>query len=165
MRDIEAIIEHVKQSCKTNGQQLTAKRLLILRALVHADKALSAYELVDYCKVHFDQHVQAMSVYRVLDFLEQQHLAHKLQVSNKYILCDHILCEHEHGIPQFLICSKCDKISEQTINPTIIQDLQSHAKQEGFTVVTPQLEINCVCDECADTEEPNTNTNTNTNKR
>ena len=101
MRDIEAIIEHVKQGCKTNGKQFTAKRLLILRALVHADRALSAYELVEYCKEHFDQHVQAMSVYRVLEFLEEQHLAHKLKVSNKYILCDHILCDHEHGIPQF----------------------------------------------------------------
>ncbi|MEZ9478263.1 Fur family transcriptional regulator [Vibrio splendidus] len=146
MRDIEAIIEHVKQGCKTNGKQFTAKRLLILRALVHADRALSAYELVEYCKEHFDQHVQAMSVYRVLEFLEEQHLAHKLKVSNKYILCD-----HEHGIPQFLICSKCDKISEQTIAPSIIRDLQSHAKQEGFTVISPQLEISCVCDECVDT--------------
>ncbi|MFM2642389.1 transcriptional repressor [Vibrio chagasii] len=152
MKDIEAIIKHVKQGCRDNGKQFTAKRLLILRALAHADKALSAYELLDYCKEHFDQHVQAMSVYRVLDFLEQHHLAHKIKVSNKYILCDHILCEHEHGIPQFLICSKCDKISEQTINPSIIRDLKSHAKQQGFTVTSPQLEISCVCDECAKPE-------------
>ncbi|MEZ9410528.1 Fur family transcriptional regulator [Vibrio lentus] len=151
MRDLEAIIEHVKQGCKVSGKQFTAKRQLILRALIHANKALSAYEIVEYCKEHLDQHVQAMSVYRVLEFLEDQHLAHKLKVSNKYILCDHILCEHEHGIPQFLICSKCDKISEQTIDPATINGLQSHAKKEGFTVVSPQLEINCVCDECVDT--------------
>lgn len=150
MRDLEAIIEHVKQGCRVSGKQFTAKRPLILRALIHANKALSAYEIVDYCKEHFNQHVQAMSVYRVLEFLEEQHLAHKLKVSNKYILCDHILCEHEHGIPQFLICSKCDKISEQTIDPAMIHGLQSHAKQECFTVVSPQLEINCVCDDCAE---------------
>ena len=132
MKDIEAIIKHVKQGCRDTGKQFTAKRLLILRALAHADKA--------------------MSVYRVLDFLEQHHLAHKIKVSNKYILCDHILCEHEHVIPQFLICSKCDKISEQTINPSIIRDLKSQAKQQGFTVTSPQIEISCVCDECAKPE-------------
>jgi Fur family zinc uptake transcriptional regulator len=31
----------------------------------------------------------------------------------------------------------------------LIHGLQSHAKEEGFTVVSPQLEINCVCDDCA----------------
>lgn len=149
MEKISTIIEHAEQSCKARGRQLTSKRKLVLRALVHASKALSAYELVDYCKTHFDQSIQAMSVYRSLDFLEGEHLAHKLKVSNKYIACSHILCEHEHGIPQFLICSKCNKISEQTIDPVMITGLQSNARQEGFTVINPQLEINCVCDDCA----------------
>ncbi|GAB7224001.1 transcriptional repressor [Vibrio sp. B172a] len=152
MSNIDAIIEHVEKSFKAQGKQLTSKRKLVLKALVHADKALSAYELVDYCKAHFEQNIQAMSVYRILDFLEGEHLAHKLKVSNKYIVCSHILCEHEHGIPQFLICSKCNKISEQAIDPKLINGLKSHAKQEGFTVVSPQLEINCVCDDCADTK-------------
>ncbi len=149
MSDVDAIIKHVEMSFKAQGKQLTSKRKLVLRALVHADKALSAYELVDYCKAHFEQNIQAMSVYRILDFLEAEHLVHKLKVSNKYIVCSHILCEHEHGVPQFLICSKCNKISEQAIDPTLIHGLQSHAKEEGFTVVSPQLEINCVCDDCA----------------
>ena len=149
MREINAIIEHVEQKCKANGKQLTTKRKLVLRALVHANKALSAYELVDYCQTHFDQVIPAVSVYRILDFLEGEHLAHKLQVSNKYIACSHILCDHQHGTPQFLICSKCDKIIEQTIAPEMITGLQSNARQEGFTLVNPQLEISCVCDECA----------------
>lgn len=152
MSDIDAIIKHVETSFKAQGKQLTTKRKLVLRALVHADKALSAYELVDYCKAHFEQNIQAMSVYRILDFLEGEHLAHKLKVSNKYIACSHILCDDEHGIPQFLICSKCNKISEQAIDPKLINGLKSHAKQEGFTVVSPQLEINCLCDDCADTK-------------
>ncbi|HDM8183885.1 Fur family transcriptional regulator [Vibrio harveyi] len=149
MSDIDAIIKHVEVSFKARGKQLTSKRKLVLKVLVHADRALSAYELVDYCKAHFEQNIQAMSVYRILDFLEGEHLAHKLKVSNKYIVCSHILCEHEHGVPQFLICSKCNKISEQAIDPNLIHGLQSHAKEEGFTVVSPQLEINCVCDDCA----------------
>lgn len=149
MNDIHDIVEHVEKSCKARGKQLTSKRKLILRALIHANKALSAYELVNYCKEHFSQNIQAMSVYRILDFLESEHYAHKLKVSNKYIVCSHILSDHEHGVPQFLICSKCNKISEQIIDPKMITGLQSHARQEGFTVISPQLEINCVCDECS----------------
>jgi len=148
MTEINAILDHVTKSCAARGKQLTVKRKLVLKALLHADKALSAYELVDYCKAHFAEIIQAMTVYRVLDFLENEHFAHKLKVSNKYIMCSHILCDHEHGTPQFLICSKCDKITEQTIAPMIMTGLQSQAKQKGFTVTQPQLEINGVCDEC-----------------
>ncbi|MFA0569310.1 Fur family transcriptional regulator [Vibrio gallaecicus] len=149
MSTINTIINHVEKSCKTRGKQLTSKRKLVLRALVHANKALSAYELVDYCNEHFSQSIQAMSVYRILDFLEDEHFAHKLKVSNKYIVCSHILCDRVHGVPQFFICSKCNKISEQIIDPTMISGLRSHAEQEGFTIISPQLEINCICDECA----------------
>lgn len=149
MSAMNTIINHVEKSCKTRGKQLTSQRKLVLRALVHANKALSAYELVDYCNEHFSQSIQAMSVYRILDFLEGEHFAHKLKVSNKYIACSHILCDHEHGVPQFFICSKCNKISEQIIDPTMISGLKSHAKQEGFTIISPQLEISCICDKCA----------------
>ncbi|MDC5705805.1 transcriptional repressor [Vibrio europaeus] len=152
MQDIEATIKHVEQSCKHRGKQLTTKRKIVLRALIHSNKALSAYELVDYCKEHFDANIQAMTIYRVLDFLESEQLAHKIKVSNKYVACSHIHCEHDHGVAQFLICSKCNKISEQTIDPEMVSGLQSNARQEGFTVINPQLEISCVCDECAKKE-------------
>nr|WP_285892508.1 transcriptional repressor [Vibrio intestinalis] len=135
---------------EARGKRLTPQRKLVLRALVQANKALSAYELSDYCDKHFAERIQAMSVYRILDFLEEEHLAHKLNVSNKYVVCSHILDGHEHGIPQFLICSKCNKISERIIDPTTITDLQLHAQQAGFNVVSPQFEINCVCNQCAD---------------
>jgi len=142
------IIEHVSKSCAARGKLLTAKRKLLLQALSHAQKALSAYELVDYCQQHFSETVQVMTVYRALQFLEHEHFAHKLNGSNKYIICAHILCDHEHGIAQFLICSKCNKITEQIIEPRIIAGLQLHAQQTGFTVSEPQLEINGVCHEC-----------------
>ncbi|WP_194436620.1 Fur family transcriptional regulator [Vibrio fluminensis] len=148
MQIFEAIIGHVEKRCEAKGKRLTTQRKLVLRALIDANQALSAYELVDYCKQYFGETIQAMSVYRILEFLEEVHLVHKLNMSNKYIVCSHIVEGHEQGIPQFLICSKCNKISEKIVAPETITGLQSHARQEGFTVVSPQLEINCVCDKC-----------------
>ncbi|MGX9416222.1 Fur family transcriptional regulator [Vibrio sp. RC27] len=150
MKDIDTIVDHAEKSCIAHHKQLTPKRKLVLRALIHANKALSAYELVDYCKEHFNQNLQAMTVYRILDFLEKEHLSHKLKMSNKYIVCSHILSGSEHGVPQFLICSKCEKINEQIIDPRLINGLQTNAKLEGFTVTSPQLEISCICDDCID---------------
>lgn len=149
MRNIDAILKHVEQSCQSDGKRLTSKRKLVLRALLHSGKALSAYELVDYCKEHLRVDIQAMTIYRVLEFLEAEQVAHKLNMSNKYVACAHIDCDHEHGVAQFLICSKCNKISEQSIDPEMVSGLQSNARQDGFTAINPQLEISCVCDECA----------------
>ncbi|SHO58982.1 Fur family transcriptional regulator [Vibrio quintilis] len=154
MCNIDAIIEHAEKRCIARGKQLTVRRKLVLQALIHAGKALSAYELIDYCKEHFNENIQAMSVYRILDFLEDGHFVHKLKLSNKYIACAHILCDHEHGVSRFLICSECGKIIEQTIDPDMVTDLQSHARQDGFTIINPQLEISCVCDECAGKPKP-----------
>jgi Fur family zinc uptake transcriptional regulator len=149
MSELEKILTHAEKCCQSRGKQLTSKRKLVLQAMVHANKALSAYELVDYCEKHLSESIQAMSVYRILDFLEEQSFVHKLNVSNKFIVCSHILCSHEHGVPQFFICSKCNKISEQIVDPRMVTGMKTHAKQEGFTVISPQVEISCVCDECA----------------
>lgn len=142
-------MEQAEKICRARGKQLTEKRKLVLQALMHADKPLSAYELVDYCNQLFAQNVQAMSVYRILEFLEAEHFAHKLHLSNKYVVCAYIRCGQEHGIPQFLICSTCGRVNELTIEPKIITRIRTHARQEGFTVLDPQIEISCVCDECA----------------
>ncbi|MDN2483325.1 Fur family transcriptional regulator [Vibrio agarivorans] len=150
MNKISTVIEHVEKRCKARGKTLTPQRQLILKALVHADRALSAYDLVDYSQHHFSQSIQPMSVYRVLDFLESEHFAHKLKASNKYIACSHILCDHAHGIPQILICSKCNKISEQTVDPELLESIQTHAKQQGFIISSPQLELNGICRDCAE---------------
>ncbi|KJY84619.1 Fur family transcriptional regulator [Vibrio galatheae] len=149
MRDINSVMEQAEQICLARGKQLTSKRKLILSALLHADQPLSAYELIDYCKRYFAQNIQAMSVYRILDFLEAEHLAHKLNISNKYVICSQIECGHEHGVPQFLICFQCGKVSEIAAEPKVISSVCANARQEGFTVRSPQFEISCVCDDCA----------------
>ncbi len=150
MRNTDAIMAQAEKICLTRGKHLTAKRKLVLHALLHANKPLSAYEIVDYCHQYFAQNIQAMSVYRILDFLEGEHFAHKLNMSNKYIVCSHIRCNQDHGCPQFLICSECGKVSELTIEPKVISSIRTDARQAGFTVMSPQFEISCVCDECAE---------------
>ncbi|WP_413692168.1 Fur family transcriptional regulator [Psychromonas sp. KJ10-2] len=148
MSDLDTVLDYVEQSCLARGKKLTPKRKLVLQTLLHANQALSAYELLDYCQQHFEQHIPVMTIYRILDFLECEHFVHKLKVSNQYIVCSHILSENEHGVAQFFICTKCNKINEKIIDPLMMQGLQSNAQQEGFTVIDPQIEINGVCDKC-----------------
>ena len=89
-----------------------------------------------------------MSVYRILSFFEDNQLVHKLNLANKYIPCAHITCDHVHGIPQFLICGQCQRVKEISISETTINELKDHVTQAGFRLMNPQLEMNCICEEC-----------------
>lgn len=148
MTTIDHIIKHAELHCKKNGSRLTQKRINVLTGLLQSEKALSAYELADYCAKELDQSLPAMSVYRILDFLQQEQLVHKLNLANKYVACSHITCEHAHEVPQFLICNNCQRVTEIGINKEIIQSLQANVEGAGYHLKSPQLEMNCVCESC-----------------
>ncbi len=147
-KQVERIIDHAEQHCEAHGARLTSKRKQVLSGLVQSDKALSAYELVDYCKTEFGEPIQAMSVYRILDFLEGERLVHKLSLANKYVACSHITCDHVHDVPQFLICSQCQKVEEVSISQSTIAELTANVEQAGFYLAGFQLEVNCLCENC-----------------
>jgi len=145
---VDAVMDVAEQRCKDHGARLTPKRKQVLSGLLRSDSALSAYELAEYCKVEFGHAIPAMSVYRILDFLESQHLVHKLNLANKYVACAHITCNHDHGVPQFLICGNCQRVSEITVAKSTIKALERSVDAAGFRLVSPQLEMNCLCEDC-----------------
>jgi Fur family zinc uptake transcriptional regulator len=148
VNNTETVIQHAEQQCIANGARLTKKRKQILIGLIESDKALSAYELMDFCKQRFGENLPAMSVYRILEFLEEQRLVHKLNLANKYVACIHISCDHAHAVPQFLICRSCSKVKEVSINQSTISDLSETVKNAGYDLYSPQVELNCLCESC-----------------
>lgn len=148
MSNVDAIISHAEQHCKAHGARLTAKRKQVLSGLIQSEKALSAYDLIDFCQRTFGKTIPAMSVYRILEFLEEENLVHKLNLANKYVACAHITCDHAHGVPQFLICGDCNKVKEVSINASIITELQKSVEHAGYHLMSTQLEMNCICNDC-----------------
>lgn len=148
MNTAEQSIDRAEQHCKTHGVRLTSKRKQVLQSLIEAEKALSAYELIDIFKEKFGSSMPPMSMYRILDFLQEENLVHKLYLTNRYVACSKLPCDHSHSVPQFLICSKCQKVEEISISEETITSLQTNAKDAGFYLLSPQLEMNCICDKC-----------------
>ena len=146
---LENIIHQAEQHCQAHGSRLTQKRKQILSGLIRSKKALSAYELVDLFKQDYDEAIPAMSMYRILQFLEDEHLVHKLKLANKYVACAHISCDHAHSVSQFLICGECHRVEEINISKQMITALQENVEQAGFQLTSQQLEMNCVCNDCA----------------
>lgn len=148
MNRVERILEHAEGHCKEHGSRLTNKRKQVLSGLLQSKRALSAYELVDYCKNEFGENIPAMSVYRILNFLQDEHLVHKLNLANKYVACSHISCDHAHEVPQFLICGECLLVKEIAISKATINTLQDSVEESGFHLLSPQVEMNCLCENC-----------------
>lgn len=149
MTEVEHIIDRAERQCRTHGSRLTSKRKQVLSALLKFEKALSAYELIDVYKTEYGETLPAMSMYRILDFLEERFLVHKLKLANKYVACAHINCDHDHVVSQFLICGKCQKVTEIGIGKAMMKELQMNVENAGFRLASPQLEMSCICMSCA----------------
>lgn len=149
-KNLLRVAEHANEKCKQLGTKLTPKRKQVLMGLVKSEKAISAYELADFCAKEFKESMPTMSVYRILDFLQEVQLVHKLSSANKFVACSHITCKHAHEVPQFLICNECQRVKEISINKSTIDDLQTNVEKAGFKLLSPQLEMSCLCDQCVD---------------
>lgn len=156
MKNLKDTIEYAEQHCQSHSTRLTDKRKQILSGLIESEIALSAYELIEVCKKRNGQSIPAMTMYRVLEFLESEGLVHKLRLANKYIACAHISCKHAHGVgaSQFLICVNCSKVKEISINQATISVLKESVENNNFQLVSPQLELSCLCENCTTVEKP-----------
>ena len=148
-QQLNPIIDKAQDICARSGGRLTEKRKRVLELLLVSNRPLSAYEITDAYNRGVEKPMPAMSVYRMLDFLETQDLVHKLSSTNKYVACAHISCGHEHQISQFLICGKCQSAKEIAISERIIDELGKLLSKAGYALTNPQLELQCLCNDCS----------------
>ena len=138
--------------CREKGARLTYKRRQVLAILLNLKKAISAYELIELYQQEYDDTLSPMSAYRILEFLEQQHLAHKINIVNKFVACAHIGQSHCHQLPQFLFCQKCQSVSELPNDSSQLNDLARRIEQTGHQLTSPQIELTCICQDCLSSE-------------
>lgn len=146
---IDEVLLEAEKACARSGARLTDKRKQVLLSLLRCEQPLSAYEIADQLKTSFGGAIPPMSVYRMLNFLISEKLAHKLSSTGKYIACSHINCEHAHPIAQFLICDVCGNVLEVDTNEETFAALEASATEAGYALQRPQLELHCVCQACA----------------
>ncbi|MGO2073819.1 Fur family transcriptional regulator [Pseudoalteromonas sp. AOP31-A2-14] len=147
-QQLKKIIRFASKKCEREGKKFTEKRQHVLEILLGANKPLSAYELTDLFNKKMDTPILAMSVYRILDFLESVHLVHRLKSENKFMACSQIVDDAFHSLPMFLICSSCNQVTEvKDINDTV-KSLFEELQSIGFSASDSQLEITGRCYQC-----------------
>lgn len=136
-------LKQAESLCKKRGVRLTQHRRSVLELLCRSDKPLTAYELLELMKSEIDN-AAPPTVYRALDFLQQQGLAHKLESIHAYVGCSHP--DHPHD-GQFLICADCGAVSEVE-DQQVTESLHAASKAAGFQPQRPIVELLGTCASC-----------------
>lgn len=131
--------------CAADGLRFTPVRRRVLEILLQEHRAIGAYAILDQLREGgFGS--QPPVVYRALDFLVGNGLAHKIERLNAFIACAHP--SHTHA-PAFLICRLCDAVAETHSSPAR-GTLGDAAKATGFRIERTVVEAEGVCPSCAD---------------
>ncbi|WP_340677073.1 transcriptional repressor [Paraglaciecola sp.] len=129
------MIKLARQICGKTGSRLTETRQHVLAVLFKLDTPVSAYKLTEHYKLLIDPPIMAMSVYRILDFLESIRLVHRLHTINKYIICHHAVGACRHQTPVFLICTSCHHIQEVEITTELVTAFSHHVENADFLYI------------------------------
>ena len=131
--------------CAERGAQLTKLRRRVLEILLESHRPMGAYAVLDRLRAE-GLGSQPPTVYRALDFLIQQGLAHKIMKLNAFAACSR---PEERHAPQFLICTGCDRISELA-DPEVAAAVRRAAEAAGFSTRHASLELSGLCPDCAE---------------
>lgn len=115
---------------------------IVVAALRDAGRPVSAYELMEELK---GSGVTAPpTVYRALQRLIDDGLAHRLESLNAFVACKH---PHHTTKAVFAICDACGSVTEFD-SAAAIKALQAWAKGAEFQVRSMTLELRGTCKTC-----------------
>ena len=130
-------------ACRARGARLTPMRREVLEALYATHRPLGAYEIAEVLARKDGRRLAPITIYRALDFLMGQGLAHRLASRNAFIACP-----HGHGagdLVAFLICESCGGVDEMS-SSGVAGAVSGLLADEGFE---PQLQILEISGRCA----------------
>jgi Fur family zinc uptake transcriptional regulator len=118
----------------------------VYRVLRSAQGLMTAYEIIDAVR---PKGISAPpTVYRALNRLMREGLAHRVESRNAYVACSDP--DHRHASAVFAICRDCGHIDEMR-EGQVVQSLTKKLSRRGFVADRATIEIQGLCASCAGT--------------
>lgn len=143
---ISSALEQAETICRRQQVRLTPTRRRVLELVWQQHRPVGAYDLLEQLQQR--GRVAPPTVYRALDFLQQQGLIHRLESLNAFIGCTQPQRPHQG---QFLICRSCRSLAE-IADPNISRAINSSARQVGFIPLNQTVEVMGLCAGCRQKE-------------
>ncbi len=138
-----ALLDELALWCRERGASLTPIRRRALALLRAHPGGLKAYELLALMQAE-QPNASPPTVYRALDFLIEQGLAHKIGRMNLFVAC----AQAAHRQPSlFLICPSCNRVTELQ-QAGALEALAQALAAEGHELDQPEVEISAICPAC-----------------
>ena len=141
----DAALSVAEDTCNSRGVRLTKLRRRVLELVWSSHEPVKAYDILDILR---DEHSGSAppTVYRALEFLQDEGMVHKIESLNAYVGCG--APDHNHA-SQFFICQSCGAAAE--MNDTEIRNLiADKAADMGFKIDKEIIEVKGVCSQCSD---------------
>lgn len=140
---VQDFLKQAEQICLERKQRLTDIRRHVLELVCAYSQPVGAYALLDELRAE-GRSAAPPTVYRALEFLQQQGLVHRLATNNTYLACAHPQTQHE-GF--FLVCNDCGHTQE--IHTEVMLDTASeYADQYDFELAHAVVEVTGLCHCC-----------------
>ena len=138
-----AAIAHAEELCAARAQRLTPMRRHVLQALLASHRPLGAYEIVE--RLADPGRPAPITIYRALDFLRDNGLAHRIESRNAFVACVHNHADDD--IVVFFICERCGAVGEAP-GGAVAEALKASSRAAGFAPKSPVIEIAGICTHC-----------------
>lgn len=144
---VDGALRRAEAVCADKGARLTPLRRRVLELVWANHKPHGAYALLEALEKESAKKIAPLTVYRALDFLVEQGLAHRIESLNAYLGC----CAPDGGhAGQFLVCERCG-CAVEIDDPTIKATVEASAASRGFHVHRQTIEISGLCRACQET--------------
>lgn len=115
----------------------------VLEALLASHRPLGAYDII--ALLGDRDRPAPITIYRALEFLRDNGLAHRIESRNAFIAC---VQKHDSAdLIAFLICEKCGTVGEAA-DGTVAESIKASCRAAGFAPTSPVIEIAGICSHC-----------------
>ena len=140
----DKLVSEAERVLENAGEQWTAMRGDVFRALAARDRPASAYDIAEDVGKARGKRVAANSVYRILDLFVRTNLANRIESANAYLANSHPGCRHDCI---FLICDDCGQ-ADHFDDDKLTRALREAGEARGYTAVSPVVELRGLCSDC-----------------
>lgn len=145
---VQDALRRAEDACARSGAKLTPLRRRVLELVWSNHKPHGAYALLEALEKESAKKIAPLTVYRALEFLVEQGLAHRLESLNAYLGCSSPADRHA---AQFLVCQTCG-CAEEIGDPGVAAAVTAAAAARGFQAVRQTIEISGRCRACLEKE-------------
>ncbi|MEE8436332.1 MAG: Fur family transcriptional regulator [bacterium] len=143
-RCVAEAMHRAEAVCKDSGARMTSLRRMVLEQVWRGHDAVKAYDILAWLGRRRPS-AKPPTVYRALQFLQEEGLVHRLESLNAFVGCSQPRSSHQG---QFLICGECGQVSEMEALE-ITRLVSESARDKGFIPHRQTIEVHGVCGQCA----------------